>query len=207
MRFRNDLILQECEFYAQNKIYIVRPISFYYIRKKEFNRDGIFTYGENASELLFSNLITKQGQVKVNKWLERLVTTDNGKKFNLKIMAKDNWDNEDLISLFETILEISGLTENKEENGDSENEDKEKGYISLYSNLLMNRTMTRQEILDSSIPYLIEVSKEINETRALTSGLGGFGGVSRNANSSTEKPIETTDMEEFANSINQFYGK
>ena len=59
MRFKNDLLLQECEFYAQDKIYIVKPISFYCIRKREFERDNIFTFGKKASELLFSNLIDK----------------------------------------------------------------------------------------------------------------------------------------------------
>jgi len=196
MRFKNDLILQECEFYAQNKIYIVKPISFYCIRKKEFDRDNIFTYGEKSSELLFSNLINKQGQKRINKWLERLVTTFEGETFNLKKMANDEWDNNDLISLFETILEISGLSENKSEN--TENEEQSDGYMSLYSSLLMNRTMTREEILSSSLPYLIEVAKEISEIRALTSGLGGFGGIGI----STEKPKQCTSMEDFVNSIN-----
>lgn len=210
MRFKNDLLLQECEFYAQDKIYIVKPISFYYIRKREFERDNIFTFGDEFNKLLFSSLVdeTGVGQTKINKWLERLVITSSDEKLNLAITARDNWDRDDLADLFKTILEISGLKEDKDKTKNAEDTDNEDEYSFLFASLLMNGTMTRDEILNSSLPYLNEIFKNINEIRIKTSGFGGFGSVpSDNANSTSEKPIETTDMEEFANSINQFYGK
>lgn len=200
MRFNNDLILQECEFYAQGKTYIVNPISFYYIRKKEFEKDGFFTLSDKTNELLFSSLISEQGRKLIDKWLKRLVTTIEGETFSLEKMANDEWDSSDLISLFETILEISGLSKKEEaEQSEKNSENKDDGYMSLYVGLLMNRTMTRQEILNSSIPYLIEVSKEIGEVRALTSGFGGLGGIGA---TSTEPVKQCSSMEEFVNAMN-----
>ena len=193
MEYKNDILLQECEIYCKNKFYIVKPLSFYYIRKKEFDRDNIFTFGDNLNKLLFSNLISETGRTKINKWLERLVTTSNGEKFNLQIMGNDEWEKEDLIKLFEIIFEISGLKENTEDKEDPNNKDD--GYMSLYSNLLMNRTMTKQEILDSSLPYLIEVSKEINEIRVATSGLGGFSGIGGTSGKSQQVEKCTTPQD------------
>ena len=91
-------------------------------------------------------------------------------------MCNDEWEKEDLIRLFETLLKISGLEEKTDEDNSNET-DSEDGYSFLFASLLMNGTMSRNEILNSSLPYLNEIFKNVYEIRIKTSGFGGFGGI------------------------------
>lgn len=203
MEYKNDIVLQECEVIIKNKIYTLKPLALKTILKNEFDRDNIYNKYDTDGKLLFKNLINDEGKSKINKWLKRQVSIDD-KPVDLDYIAKEEWEKEDLINLFNLLLEISGLI-NKEESKE-QIDDKENPYMELVSNLMINRTMTKEEIMNSSIPFLIEIYKTVIE-RISMGGLGILGGITetKKSDNSVLPPITTTSGEEFANAINSFY--
>lgn len=203
MEHRNDILLQECEVIIKGKIYTLKPLTLKTILKREFVRDNIYNQNDTDGKLLFRNLINDTGKEKVNKWLKRQVSIDD-MPINLEYTSKEEWEKEDIIGVFDLILEISGLTIKEESN--EQIDDKDNPYMELVTNLMVNGAMTKDEIMNSSIPFLIAVSKTVTE-RATMSGLGMFGGMvgATKSNEDVLPPISTTSGEEFANAINDFY--
>lgn len=200
-----DILLEECRTVFQGKVYTIRPLTFYEIRSGEFARDDIYCQGDRKNLLLYSNIAIKKRRKKLDKWLKKLVKLD-GKPFKIKEAKKENWEQQDFIDLFDIIFEISGLvsTENKEINS-VDVEEENKNINKLYG-ICQYGGMTREEILNSSIPRLNKLAPEFMELINCGSfgGFGGLGGLSSEP-AKIEEPINCNNAEDFANAINSFF--
>lgn len=200
-----DILLEECRTVFQGKVYTIRPLTFYEIRSGEFARDNIYCQGEKKYQLLLANIIYEERQVKFNKWLSRLVKL-NGEPFNLEMAEKEGWEREDFIDLFDIVLEISGLVsiENKDIS-EEKIQDETKNLIELNC-ICQYAGMSKDEIRNSTIPYLTTVAPKFMELIACGSfgGLGGLGGLSSEP-AKIEEPINCNNAEDFANAINSFF--
>lgn len=167
----NELMLEEYSLVVNGVSYELKPLPFKYLLNNEFLNDAlVIPQPEND---FFKgqcfNLVEKDKREKLNKWIRRLVTL-NGKEMSLELLCESDWDINDLGELIHMIMEISGLS-----GQDEKNDTNEKEWAFLFGTLMSNRTMTKTEILESSLPFLNAISKEIMEARAMSLGLGGIG--------------------------------
>lgn len=68
----------------------------------------------------------------------------------------------------------------------------------------MNRTMTREEIMNSSLPYCSAVAKEISEIRMASMGFGGMLG-KKKKEVAPEKVFTPDTADEAADYINSLF--
>lgn len=197
-----ELVLEEYEFEVNGKIYNVKPIPFKYILKLEFSKDRLIIpqNEENTAELQLYNIREEKQRNKLNKWLKRLVTdAETEKSIDIERISGDGWKLSDVGRLLLFILEISGLTPDKDKSKEEQtDEEKKNEYMFLFGTLQRNGTMSKSEILSHSLPYLYGIAAEIQEDeirKMSATGIGAFlgGGIAAPKEKGTTETVSSPE--------------
>lgn len=192
-----EMILGEYQFIVNGNEYFVKPLSFRYILSGEFARDNLVIplKEENTFEYQSFNITDKRKRKALDKWLKRLVTNSDGKEITFGDVLSDEWTVEDIGNLLKLLIEISGLSpkENTADTLQEQEESSDSGWLYLFGVLMAYGSMSKNEILNSSLPFLYGVSKEIKENQLSCSGMGGLG-LMGGSTVSSEQPTTREDF-------------
>jgi len=86
-------------FTVGKKKYRIRPLKLREVQ--EFKEDNINVGPQ------FVTFLTEEGKEKVDKWIQRCITDENGKPKKLEDLTNEDWD---LVQLREAILKICDLS-------------------------------------------------------------------------------------------------
>lgn len=186
----SELVLEEYKIEVKGLTYAVKPIPLKYIISGEFLSDRLITPQGAPIQLQTYNLTDTDKRKSSDKWIRRLVSLDK-KEMSLAELSESGWNISDIERLFEKAAEISGLSEKDKPTGETANSD---NWIFLFGTLMSGRTMTRTEIMKSSLPFLNAIAKEIIEIRSMSMGLGALSGV---GGGTAQKAKTCTSREEF----------
>lgn len=176
---QSEMILGKYHFVANRNEYFVKPLAFRYILSGEFARDNLVIplEQENTFEYQSFNITDKRKRKVLGKWLKRLVTNSGGKEITFGDILADEWTVEDIGNLLKMIIEISGLSpkENTADTFQEQEESSNNDWLYLFGVLMAYGSMSKNEILNSSLPFLYGLAKEIKENQLSCSGIGGLG--------------------------------
>jgi len=178
-------VLEEYDYEVNGKTYTVKPIPFKYILKLEFSKDRLIVphNEDNTAEMQLYNITNDKQRGKLNKWLKRLVKdSETEQPIDIDTIAAEEWKLSDVGRLLLFIIEISGLSPEINKDGKKEiekeetpDEEKKNEYMFLFSTLQKGGTMSKSEIMASSLPYLYGMAAEIQEDEIRKMSATGIG--------------------------------
>jgi len=200
-------VLEEYEFEVNGNLYTVKPIPFKRILKLEFSKDRLIVphNEDNTAEMQLYNITNDKQRGKLNKWLKRLVTnSETEEPVDIDTIAAEEWKLSDVGRLLLFIIEISGLSpegkknDNKENEEETSDEEKKNEYMFLFSTLQKGGTMSKSEIMASSLPYLYGMAAEIQEDeirKMSATGIGAFlgGGIAAPKEKGTTETVSSPE--------------
>lgn len=201
-------VLEEYDYEVNGKTYTVKPIPFKYILKLEFSKDRLIVphNEDNTAEMQLYNITNDKQRGKLNKWLKRLVKdSETEQPIDIDTIAAEEWKLSDVGRLLLFIIEISGLTPDKDKSKEEQtDEEKKNEYMFLFGTLQRNGTMSKSEILSHSLPYLYGIAAEIQENDMRNMSMAGLGtlfssGVPSQKKNAAEEFSSVEDILSFVN--------